>query len=68
MGSTECDMLEIRPLKTTRITIEDRETENCISKAKFTFAEGCGGTWGQHAERGRQSVPPHIPDMIYPAS
>jgi hypothetical protein len=40
-------MLEIRPLKTTEVTIEDTETENCLGKAKFTSAEGCSGTQAQ---------------------
>jgi hypothetical protein len=33
-------VLKIRPLKTTRVTIEDTEMENCLSKAKFTSVEG----------------------------
>jgi hypothetical protein len=40
-------MLEIRPPKTTEVTIEDTETENCLGKAKFTSTEGCAGTWAQ---------------------
>jgi hypothetical protein len=28
-------MLEIRPLKTTGVTVEDTGMENCLSKAKF---------------------------------
>jgi hypothetical protein len=42
-------LLEIRPLKTTGVTIEDTETENILKKAKFTSAEGCTGTQGQQA-------------------
>jgi hypothetical protein len=40
-------LLEIRPLRTTGVIIEDTEIENCLSKAKFTSAEGlcrCTGT------------------------
>jgi hypothetical protein len=33
-------LLEIRPLKTTGVTIEDKEMESCFRKAKFTFSEG----------------------------
>jgi hypothetical protein len=48
-------MLEIRPLKTTRVTTEDMEKENCLSKAKFTSAEGCAGALEQQA-RGAGSL------------
>jgi hypothetical protein len=44
-------LLEIRLPKTTGVTIKDTETENCLSKAKFTSAEGSTGTWAQHAHR-----------------
>jgi hypothetical protein len=40
-------MLEIRPLKSTRVTIEDTEMENCLSKAKFTSAERCTSALAQ---------------------
>jgi hypothetical protein len=43
------ELLKIRPLKTTRVTIEDTEAENCLGKAKFT-SEGCAGTRAQHAQ------------------
>jgi hypothetical protein len=43
-------LLEIRHLKTTRITPEDTETKNCFSKAKFTSAEGFSGTWVQQTQ------------------
>jgi hypothetical protein len=61
-------LLEVRPPKTTGVTIKDTEKENCLSKAIFTSAEECAGTWAQHTQRGRQSVPPYIPDMTDPAS
>jgi hypothetical protein len=44
-------LLEIRPSKTTMIIIEETETENCVNKAKFTFAEGCRSTQAWHAPR-----------------
>jgi hypothetical protein len=31
--------------------------ENCLSKAKFTSAEGCVGTKAQHAQRDRAVCP-----------
>jgi hypothetical protein len=43
-------LLEIRPPKTTRVTIKDTGMENCLSKAKFTSAEECAGTWAQKAQ------------------
>jgi hypothetical protein len=43
-------LLEIRPLKTTRVTIEDTEAENCLKKAKFISAKECMGTWAQHTQ------------------
>jgi hypothetical protein len=30
-----------KTLKTTGVTIEDTEMENCLCKVKFTSAEGC---------------------------
>jgi hypothetical protein len=36
-------LLEIRPPKTTRATIEVTGMENCLSKAKFTSVEGTHG-------------------------
>jgi hypothetical protein len=33
-------LLEIRPPKTTRVTIKDTEIEKCLGKAKFTSAAG----------------------------
>jgi hypothetical protein len=44
-------LLEIRPLRTTGVTIEDTETENCLSKGKFTSTDRCTGTWVQQAHR-----------------
>jgi hypothetical protein len=44
-------LLEIRPPKATGVTIEDKETQNCLYKAKFTSAEGWAGTQAQHAQR-----------------
>jgi hypothetical protein len=37
-------MLKVRYLKTTRVTIEDTDMENCLGKAEFTSAEGYTGT------------------------
>jgi hypothetical protein len=31
--------------------MEDTGMENCLSKTKFTSAEGCAGTWAQQAQR-----------------
>jgi hypothetical protein len=42
-------VLEIRPLKTTGVIIEDTEMENFLSKAKFTSSEGCTGALAQQA-------------------
>jgi hypothetical protein len=42
-------LLAVRPLKITRVTIEETETENYLNKAKFTSAEGCIGTQAQQA-------------------
>jgi hypothetical protein len=44
-------MLEIRPVKTTGVTVEDtiEEMENCLGKTKLTSAERNVGTWAQHA-------------------
>jgi hypothetical protein len=59
-------LLEIRPLKTTWVTIEDIEMENCLGKAKFTSAEGCAGTWAHQAQG--EAIGPHfIPDAQVPA-
>jgi hypothetical protein len=33
------------------VTIDDRKTENCHGKAKFTSAEGCTDTWTQQAHK-----------------
>jgi hypothetical protein len=38
-------LLEIKPLKTTGVTIKDTEMENCLCKAKFTSTEGYTGAW-----------------------
>jgi hypothetical protein len=37
--------------KTMRVTIEDTETENFLSKAKFTSVGGCASTWAQQGHR-----------------
>jgi hypothetical protein len=50
-------ILEIRPPKTTGVVIEGTAMEHCLSKAKFTSAEGCEGTWAQHAQRDRAVCP-----------
>jgi hypothetical protein len=42
-------LLEIRLLKTNRVTIEDTGMENCLSKVKFISAQGCAGTRAQQA-------------------
>jgi hypothetical protein len=60
-------MLKIRSLKTTRVTFDDTDTENCLGKAKFTSAEGCTSMC-THAQKSRKSVPPYIPDMTNPGS
>jgi hypothetical protein len=38
------------PPKTTGVTNEDTEKDNCLSKAKLTSAEGCAGTLAQQAQ------------------
>jgi hypothetical protein len=46
-------MLEIRPSETTRVTIEDTETENYLGKTKFLLLQkvcrymGTASTWGR---------------------
>jgi hypothetical protein len=40
-------LLKTRCPKTTAVTIEDTEMENCLSKAKFTSAEGYTGAQAQ---------------------
>jgi hypothetical protein len=44
-------LLEIRPPKTTGVTVEDTESDNCLGKVNFTSAERCAGTWAQQAHR-----------------
>jgi hypothetical protein len=60
-------MLEIRPPKTTEVTIEDTETESYLGKAKFTSAEGCKVHWHRKHEE-RAVCPLFIPNIVGLAS